>query len=118
MEQMERRLAAIEASQAEHGAALRGIGERLDRILEILTPPDSAGPTLDEILAQLVTVISDQTFILRRLDGRTAAMAVEMGLEEVELPAPSSASGRRSGKADKLNGHAEGHEGDEEPPAT
>lgn len=107
------RLSTIEDTQTDHGIALRGVTERLDRIIEILTPPDSAGPTLDEILAQLVTVISDQTLILRRIDGRTAAIGSRLGVDEEEAPAPPAAEARPGG-GERTNGTSPPHHDDEE----
>ncbi|GBQ96680.1 hypothetical protein AA23498_2702 [Acetobacter nitrogenifigens DSM 23921 = NBRC 105050] len=51
--------------------ALRAIATRQDLILELLTPEKSDGPTLDELLARVVTLIADQRPILRRIDHTT-----------------------------------------------
>ncbi len=108
------RLTEIEDTQTDHGIALRGVTERLDRIIEILTPPDSAGPTLDEILAQLVAVISDQTLILRRIDGRTAAIGSRLGIGEEAVPLPPVADDGRSEGDQRGNGTAHSHHDDGE----
>ncbi|NHN93144.1 hypothetical protein [Acetobacter sicerae] len=53
---------------------LRAIEDKLSLIIEILSPEESDGPTLDEILGRLVTLIASQSPLLRRIDlttGRT-----------------------------------------------
>ena len=47
---------------------LRAIEDKLSLIIEILSPEDSDGPTLDEILGRLVTLIAAQNPMLRRID--------------------------------------------------
>lgn len=47
---------------------LRVIEDKLSLIIEILSPNASDGPTLDEILGRLVTLIAAQTPMLRRID--------------------------------------------------
>jgi len=65
-EQVENRFDAVE----EH---LRTISDRLGLILTILTPDDQEGPTLDDLLARLATLIAEQRPILRRVDNTTGA---------------------------------------------
>ena len=103
------RLERIEDTQEAHTAALRSIGDKLDRIIEILTPPDSQGPTLDEILAQLVAIITDQGALLRRVDRRTGAMALAMGVEEADSPAGQAEGSGRPPNGDSHQGHLNGH---------
>lgn len=67
----EQQLEAIQETQREHGAVLRSITDTLAQLLDILTPKVMDGPTLDEILAQLVSQVSDQGVMLRRIDGTT-----------------------------------------------
>lgn len=47
---------------------LRAIEDKLSLIIEILAPEESDGPTLDEILGRLVTLIAEQRPLLRRID--------------------------------------------------
>ncbi|MBO1360325.1 hypothetical protein J2D73_11050 [Acetobacter sacchari] len=51
--------------------ALRGLAARQTMILELLTPVEKDGPTLDELLARVVTLIADQRPVLRRIDHTT-----------------------------------------------
>jgi len=52
---------------------LRTISDRLGLILTILAPGDRDGPTLDDLLARLATLIAEQRPILRRVDNTTGA---------------------------------------------
>jgi len=52
---------------------LRTISDRLGLILTILAPDEQDGPTLDDLLAKLATLISEQRPILRRVDNTTGA---------------------------------------------
>ncbi|WP_039734197.1 hypothetical protein [Komagataeibacter intermedius] len=47
---------------------LRVIEDKLSLIIEILSPETSDGPTLDEILGRLVTLVAGQGPLLRRID--------------------------------------------------
>ena len=75
----EQRLARLERSQEEirdeitaQGGLLRTLLERTDEIIRLLTPAPSDGPTLEELLAQMVAMINDQGATLKRLDVRSA----------------------------------------------
>lgn len=65
-EQVENRFDTVD----EH---LRTISDRLGLILTILAPDDQDGPTLDDLLARLATLIAEQRPILRRVDHTTGA---------------------------------------------
>ena len=52
----------------------RAIEDKLSLIIEILSPEDSDGPTLDEILGRLVTLIAAQNPMLRRIDLTTGRL--------------------------------------------
>ena len=56
---------------------LRGINERLGLLLEILTPQRDDGPTLDDLLAKIVTLIGEQRPVIRRID-RTTGKALDI----------------------------------------
>lgn len=73
------RIAAIQETQTEHGEAFRQIRVDLTRIIDTLSPTMTEGPTLDDILAQLVTQISQQGTVLNRIDGRTVEIKVLVG---------------------------------------
>ena len=53
---------------------LRAIEDKLSLIIEILSPEDSDGPMLDEILGRLVTLIAAQNPMLRRIDLTTGRL--------------------------------------------
>jgi uncharacterized protein YihD (DUF1040 family) len=61
----------ITAGLAQQSGLLRSVLERLDEVIQLLTPKPSDGPTLDELLAGLVTLVSDQAVLLKRIDTRT-----------------------------------------------
>lgn len=109
-------LARIEAGQAElktehaamakvldsHGEQLRVIADRLGLILEKLYPEATEGPTLQELLAEMVVRLSDQTVLLNRIDRRTESMAASLPADVVRaMKDASDANGHRS-----ANGHA------------
>ncbi|MBL7237951.1 MAG: hypothetical protein JJK57_15520 [Komagataeibacter hansenii] len=50
---------------------LRMIEDKLSLIIEILAPKESDGPTLDEILGRLVTLVAAQGPVLRHIDATT-----------------------------------------------
>lgn len=68
------------------GERLRVIEDKLSLIIEILSSSASDGPTLDEILGRLVTLIAAQTPMLRRVDLTTGRL-----LDIQEGRAPRSA---------------------------
>lgn len=61
----------IAAALARQSTLLRLVLERLDEVVQLLTPKPSEGPTLDELLAGLVSLVSDQAVLLKRIDART-----------------------------------------------
>ena len=76
---IEAQIAEVRVTQSEHGETLRAIHGDLARIIEILTPTAMDGPTLDEILAQLVVQLGEQGVVLRRIDGRTVEIKTLVG---------------------------------------
>jgi len=72
---------------------LRVIEDKLSLIIEILSPEDSDGPTLDEILGRLVTLIAAQNPMLRRIDLTTGRL---LDIQEGRTP--------RSARPDDENG--------------
>ncbi len=82
---LETQIAEIQATQSEHGETMRAIRSDIARIIEILTPTAADGPTLDDILAQLVVQLGEQGVVLRRIDGRTVEIKTLVGgLDEYE----------------------------------
>ncbi|MGF1277662.1 hypothetical protein [Acetobacter pasteurianus] len=53
--------------------SLRALHQRQTLILELLTPEEREGPSLDDLLARIVTLIADQRPVLRRIDHTTGA---------------------------------------------
>ena len=53
---------------------LRTVLERLDELVQLLTPKPHEEPTLDELLAGLITLVSDQTVLLKRIDAHMAVL--------------------------------------------
>lgn len=66
---------ALLAAAEAQGEALRVIAERLVLVLEKLTPVAGDGPTLQEIMAEMVKRIGENGTLLRRIDRRTESMA-------------------------------------------
>ena len=111
-------LARIEAGQAElradqeatakilegHGDLLRTIVERLGLILEKLCPEATEGPTLQELLAELVSRLGDQTVLLNRIDRRTETMATDLPADVVRaIHGASGANGNGSTNGNALS---------------
>ena len=86
----------IAAAVAQQTAMLRTVLERLDQLVQLLTPKPNDGPTLDELLAGLVTLVSDQTVLLKRIDARTAVL-VEPYLESATSPNGSDTGANGNG---------------------
>ena len=57
---------------------MRLIAERLGLVLEKLTPVVGEGPTLQELLAELVMRVGENGAFLRRIDRRTESMAMSL----------------------------------------
>jgi hypothetical protein len=88
---------------AAHGESLRLISEQLSVIIEKLTPEAGEGPTLQELLAELVARVGDNGVLLRRIDRRTDSMATSLPGDVVR--AMKEASG--------VNGHGPGDGSDQ-----
>ena len=88
--QSDHKLVRLERGQEEirdeitaQGGLLRTLLERTDEIIRLLTPAPSDGPTLEELLAQMVNMLNDQGAILKRLDVRSERMERELPLDVV-----------------------------------
>lgn len=86
----------IAAAVGQQTAMLRTVLERLDELIQLLTPKPTEGPTLDELLAGLVTLVSDQTVLLKRVDARTAVL-VEPHLQVDAVPPTGNGSANGKG---------------------
>ena len=81
---------------------LRLIAEQLGIIIEKLTPAVSEGPTMQELLAELVVRVGDNAALLRRIDRRTESMAMSLpddvvrAMKGVPGPNGSGANGHNS----------------------
>jgi uncharacterized membrane protein YccC len=78
-----------------NGQILRLLSEQLRIIIEKLTPDVGDGPTLQELLAELVARVGDNGAFLRRIDRRTESMATTLPDDLV----------RAIGRASGANGH-------------
>ncbi|UZO94697.1 hypothetical protein [Roseomonas mucosa] len=90
---------AITAALARQSAQLRLVLERLDEVVQLLTPRPSEGPTLDELLAGLVSLVSDQATLLKRIDARTDLLVQQQLHSDATHPAPNGADA--NGKGDR-----------------
>jgi hypothetical protein len=104
----------LKAGQAEiagtleaHGQVLRLISEQLRIIIEKLTPELGDGPTLQELLAELVVRVGDNTALLRRIDRRTDSMATSLPDDVVRaMKGASGANGHGAVDGRGANGSA------------
>jgi hypothetical protein len=79
---------------ATHTQVLRLISEQLAIVIEKLTPEAGDGPTLQELLAELVARVGDNGALLRRIDRRTESMAVSLPDDVVRaMKGPTGANG-------------------------
>ena len=88
--------AKMVSALAAQGQVLRVVSEQLDVVIEKLTPELGDGPTMQELLAELVARVGDSGALLRRIDRRTDSMATSLPDDVVR--AMKGASG--------ANGHA------------
>ncbi len=70
--------AEIAATLTAQSAVLRLIAEQLRVVLEKLTPQIGEGPTIEELLAELVKRVGENGAFLRRIDRRTDSMAMSL----------------------------------------
>ena len=88
--QSEQRLVRLEQGQEEikdevatNGGLLRAVLARVDEIARLLTPAPGDGPTLEELLAQMVAMLNSQGATLQRVDTRSARMERDLPLDVV-----------------------------------
>ncbi len=87
----------------QQGEVLRLIAERLGLVLEKLYPEESDGPSLQELLAELVGRTGDNTALLRRIDQRTENMAIHL-----LSTADRTMEGSDGANGNGANGHSSG----------
>ncbi|MFT8720330.1 hypothetical protein [Acetobacter sp.] len=63
--------AELQEGMDEQREELRSVSEKLSLLIEILSPKETEGPTLDDLLARLIEVVQEQNPILRRIDRTT-----------------------------------------------
>jgi hypothetical protein len=98
---------AIAGTLAAHGQVLRLISEQLGIIIEKLTPELGDGPTLQELLAELVARVGDNGALLRRIDRRTDSMATSLPDDVVRaMKGASGANGHGAAAGNGANGSA------------
>ncbi|WP_158744961.1 hypothetical protein [Acidisphaera sp. L21] len=68
----------IASALAAHSEILRLLAEQLSIVIEKLTPAPGDGPTMQELLAELVARVGDNGALLRRIDRRTDSMATSL----------------------------------------
>jgi hypothetical protein len=77
-DELKARQAEIAGTLEAHGQVLRLISEQVGILIEKLTPDPGDGPTLQELLAELVARAGDNGALLRRIDRRTDSMATSL----------------------------------------
>ena len=70
--------AQIAGTLEAQGAILRLLAEQLGVVIEKLTPELGDGPSMQELLAELVARVGDNGALLRRIDRRTDSMATSL----------------------------------------
>jgi hypothetical protein len=86
---------------------LRLIAEQLSLVLGKLTPQVGEGPTLQELLAELVARVGDNGALLRRIDRRTESMAMTLPDDVVRvMKAVIGANGNSGNGRGAANGSA------------
>jgi len=88
---------AIFARVKDQGEQLRIIDDKVTLILAALTPKESDGPTLDDILARMVTLVTEQRPLLRRIDSTTGR---SLDLLEGRLPTRPDQEETSAGRAE------------------
>jgi hypothetical protein len=92
---------------ATHTQVLRLISEQLAIVIEKLTPEAGDGPTLQELLAELVARVGDNGALLRRIDRRTESMAMSLPDDVVRaMKGAAGANGHGAAGGQGANGTA------------
>ena len=99
--------AEIASTLAAQSQVLRLITEQLGIVIEKLTPGPGDGPTLQELLAELVARVGDNGALLRRIDRRTDSMATSLPDDVVRaMKGASGANGHGVDAGHGTNGSA------------
>jgi hypothetical protein len=104
----------LKAAQAEmvsalaaQGQVLRLVSEQLGIVIAKLTPEIGEGPTMQELLAELVARVGDNAALLRRIDRRTDSMAASLPDDVVRaMKGASGANGHGAAADHGANGSA------------
>jgi hypothetical protein len=99
--------AQIASTLAAQSQVLRLISEQMAIVIEKLTPEIGEGPTMQELLAELVARVGDNAALLRRIDRRTDSMATSLPDDVVgAMKGASGANGYGAGAGHGANGSA------------
>ena len=92
---------------AAQGQVLRLVSEQLGIVIAKLTPEIGEGPTMQELLAELVARVGDNAALLRRIDRRTDSMAASLPDDVVRVMKGASRANGHGAAADHgANGSA------------
>jgi hypothetical protein len=105
--ELEAEQAQIASTLAAQSQVLRLISEQMAIVIEKLTPELGDGPTMQELLAELVARVGDNAALLRRIDRRTDSMATSLPDDVVRaMKGASGANGHAAGAGHGANGSA------------
>jgi hypothetical protein len=97
--------AQIASTLAAQSQVLRLISEQMAIVIEKLTPELGDGPTMQELLAELVARVGDNGALLRRIDRRTDSMATSLPDDVVRaMKGASGANGDGAAAGPGANG--------------
>jgi hypothetical protein len=92
--------AQIASTLAAQSQVLRLISEQMAIVIEKLTPEIGEGPTMQELLAELVARVGDNAALLRRIDRRTDSMAASLPDDVVRVMKGASRANGHGAAAD------------------
>ncbi len=99
--------AEIAGTLAAQSQTLRLIADQLSVLIEKLTPELGDGPTLQELLAELVAKVGDNGALLRRIARRTDSMSTTLPDDVVRaMKGAAGANGHGAGDDHGANGGA------------
>lgn len=59
-------------------ALLRALTEQIAALIQMLTPGEQEGPSLDDLIARLITLIENQGVALARIDAKVTALGSDL----------------------------------------
>ncbi|WP_159013278.1 hypothetical protein [Acidisoma sp. S159] len=99
--------AQIASTLAAQSQVLRLISEQLGIVIEKLTPELGDGPTMQELLAELVARVGDNGALLRRIDRRTDSIATSLSDDVVRaMKGAAAANGHGAAAGQSADGSA------------